>query len=137
MGKKFSQLQFRGIYDLVCGRARRGSLYFDVSNKEIGRYDELKLHALADGVHFRLDIGEPARGVEHTNALPDLIALQRRAGLLRNQLQQVLAIRWAYPIDVHGLHYLAVVRGSSRGGHLLRICRQRQHRNPQQQKSGQ
>jgi hypothetical protein len=130
--KKFSQLQFRGIHDLVCGRPRGGSLCIDSSNKKIWRGDELKLNALAHGIHFRLNIGEPARGVEHANAFPNLIAPQRRAGLLWQQVKQVLAILWANSLDIHGLHKLAVIRWSSRRGHLLRICLQRQHRNAQQ-----
>ena len=137
MRKKFSELKFRGIYDLVCGWPRGGSLNFDASHKEIGRGDELKLDALADRTNLRLDIGETTRTVEHADALPNLIALQRRAGLLRKQVQQVLAIGWAYSIDIHGLHQLPVVRGSSRWGHLLRIGRQRQHRDPLHQESGQ
>src|SRR5689334_22245172 len=76
--KKFSELKFRGIYDLICGWPRGGSLNFDASHKEIGRGDELKLDALADRTNLRLDIGETTRTVEHADALPNLIRSEER-----------------------------------------------------------
>ena len=107
--------------------------------KKLGEVTNLSCTPSPDGTDFRLNIGKPARSVEHANALPDLVAVQRRAGLLRKQVKQVMAIAIGLTpsISTDLPLQLTVVGWRSRRGHLLRICRQRQHRDRPHQESGQ
>ena len=69
--------------------------------------------------HVGLDVSEPARGIESANAVADVAAIQRFPGLLRQQLQQMVAVSVGHAGNLNRLHRLALISGDRPDGRRL------------------
>ena len=122
---KLAELELGGI-DYLVGVGMGGSAFhIDGSDKEIERGGKSQEHARAGGYGLGLDIGKAPGGEENADALANLVAVERQAGFLREDLEQVVAVRHAGQFD--GLDGASGTSGHSgeSGGRLraLRLLR--------------
>ena len=78
-----SELEFRGVDDLVCIRTAGRSLNVNGTHKVVRRGDESQHYAAARGRDFRLDIGKSTGPIECANTRADLVPIQRTSNFLR------------------------------------------------------
>ena len=80
------------VYDLVRVGMAGSAFYVDGSDKKVERGGESEHHARARRSNFSLDIGKAAGGEEDADAFANLVAVERLAGFLRKDLEQMAGV---------------------------------------------
>src|SRR5712692_2774639 len=88
----------------------------DFTHEEIRPDAKCQDHLMLRSVlGLNLNIGKATRGVESLNALPHILALQRDARFLGDQIEQALCTRGREIGKINLLHDQTLVRGHSTG----------------------
>ena len=99
MSIKLAEFELGGVDDLVRVGMAGSAFHVDGSDKEVERGGESEHHARAGRSNFSLDIGKAAGGEQDADAFADLVAVERLAGFLWEDLEQVVGVRHAGQFD--------------------------------------
>lgn len=111
---KLAEFKLCGVDDLVRVGMAGSAFHINGSDKEVERGGESQHHARAGRSNVSLDIGKAAGGEQDSDAFADLVAVERLARFLWEDLEQVAGVRHAGEFDgFDGASVVSSHRGQS------------------------